>query len=168
MDWSYSPPYFCPFTETIADLSKRWCDSLPQDHPYSTVIQTSAGTSTLPLHLAPSAILPYNPKPPPSPVVYTDVYLDDFMVVTQQPRHLTTMHNLLRAVHSVFRDPPNSPRRVVVSQSKVDKGDATLSTMKRILGWDINTHTMTIHLPPHRLERLHALLHTFLGKTYTT
>jgi len=78
------------------------------------------------------------------------------------------MNNLLQAVHSVFCDSPDSPRRVVVSQSKVDKGDATLSTTKRVLGWDIDTKTMTIQLPPHRLERLHALLHKFLEKKNTT
>ena len=34
--------------------------------------------------------------------------------------------------------------RQVNSQSKLDKGDASFSIEKRILGWDFNTHTMTI------------------------
>jgi len=169
MGWAYSPPYFCAFTETIADLSNRR-GTLLRDHPYHHITsqQPSVGSQQLPLQFDHAAILPYNPGVPAAPVAYTDVYLDDFMVVTQQPRHMTTLNRLLQAVHTVFSDPPHSPRRLVVSQSKVDKGEATLSTKKRILGWDIDTHTMTIHLPPHRLERLHALLHNFLGKTYTT
>jgi hypothetical protein len=168
MGWSFSPPYFCAFTETIADLSNHRGGHLTTDHPYRHIIQTCANTPSLPLTFDPAAILPYNPNLPASPIAYTDVYLDDFMVVAQPPRHLTTMNTLLQAVHSVFCDSSDSPRRVVVSQSKVEKGDATLSTTKRILGWDIDTRTMTIHLPPHRLDRLHELIQKFLTKKYTT
>jgi hypothetical protein len=37
---------------------------------------------------------------------------------------------------------------------KVAKGNATFSTSKCILGWDLDTHHMTIHLPQHRLQTL--------------
>jgi hypothetical protein len=49
-----------------------------------------------------------------------------------------------------------------LSQSKLDKGDATWSTHKRILGWDLDTSTMTLQLPAHRLIRLHDAIQTFL------
>jgi hypothetical protein len=90
------------------------------------------------------------------------------MLVAQHPQHLAAMHNLLHHLHTIFRDDAASPRHQIVSQSKVNKGDATFSTVKRILSWDIDTARMTLHLPPHRLERLENLLHTFLDKRYTT
>jgi hypothetical protein len=97
-----------------------------------------------------------------------DVYLDDFMVLAQAPRHTATLENLLHHLNTVFRDVPQSPRKSVVSQSKVEKGDATLSTQKRILGWDVNTESMTVHLPSHRADRLRELLHTFADKRYAS
>jgi hypothetical protein len=59
-------------------------------------------------------------------------------------------------------------RRQIVSHSKVLKGDATLQTKKRLLGWDIDSENLTIQLPPHRQERLQDLIHTFLQKKVTT
>jgi hypothetical protein len=38
------------------------------------------------------------------------------------------------------------------------KGDACWSTRKRLLGWNVDTATETLHLPPHRLARLYELL----------
>ena len=38
------------------------------------------------------------------------------------------------------------------------KGDACWSTYKRILGWDIDTVNLTLHLPPRRLTRLQEVL----------
>ena len=37
-------------------------------------------------------------------------------------------------------------------------GDAAWSTRKRILGWDLDTVTETLHLPPHRRDRLNEVL----------
>jgi hypothetical protein len=32
-------------------------------------------------------------------------------------------------------------------QIKLEKGDATFATVKRILGWDVDTHKMQLSLP---------------------
>jgi hypothetical protein len=168
MGWALSPPYFCAFTETCADMANRH----PQQphactHPHRAVMQqNSALVTPPPFH--PTAILPYQTSLPKHPLSYTDVYIDDFMLVAQHPQQSATMQNLLHHLHTIFRDDAASPRRHIVSQSKVDKGDATFATVKRILGWDIDTVRMTLHLPPHRLERLEHLLHTFHHKRYTT
>jgi hypothetical protein len=69
---------------------------------------------------------------------------------------------------TLFKDSNRSPRRPVVSTSKVNKGDATFSTQKRILGWDIDSANLTISLPPHRVERLEHILHNCLAKKHTT
>jgi hypothetical protein len=42
------------------------------------------------------------------PCAYTDVYIDDFMVIAQQPHCMPTMNNLLTAIHQVFIDIPAS------------------------------------------------------------
>jgi hypothetical protein len=44
---------------------------------------------------------------------------------------------------------------------KLQAGDCSWGTMKLILGWIIDTVTMTITLPPHRIERLAAILEAF-------
>ena len=67
----------------------------------------------------------------------------------------------LGAIDDIFRpltpdDPPHC--REPASVKKMLKGDAAWATQKRILGWDVDTVQATLHLPPHRLERLHTLL----------
>ncbi len=139
------------------------------DHPYQYALQP---VSTVPLptrafHL--SAIFPF--RPPPSqrtPLTYTDVYLDDFMLLTQDPTPSHASNKLLTHMSTIFNEPTDSPRRAVVSQSKVLKGDATFTTSKCILGWEIDSATMTISLPPHRVDRLRELLQDALSRTHTT
>jgi len=166
MGWSLSPPYFCSFTETCADLTNSVPVLLPT-HPYqdATVPQLDLPLQTT---FHPAALFPHNSRPPPAPLSYADVYIDDFMLIAQPPAHERVMHNLLHHIHSVFKDPPSSPRRAVVSASKIGKGDATFSTQKTLLGWLVDSHTMTVHLPPHRVQRLEALLTSTLDSTYTT
>jgi hypothetical protein len=162
MGWRDSPTYFCAFTETCADLCNAMTPS-PISHPYDIPQPTHNTTS-----FAPSVIWPYNPWPPTHPLTHTDVYLDDFMLLTQPPSHLQAMDNLLGHLHSVFQDPADSPRRIVISQSKVQKGDAILSTQKRLLGWDNDSEKMEIRLPPHGIDRLCDLLLTFTQGKHTT
>ena len=49
-------------------------------------------------------------------------------------------------------------RRKPTSLKKLEKGDCSWSTIKVILGWIIDTVTMTIQLPPHRIEKLSEIL----------
>jgi len=166
MGWSLSPPYFCAFTETCADLTNSYQPCHPE-HPYFNVT-TRQQQNDLHEAFSHTAQFPYNPHQPEHPLSYNDVYIDDFMLVAQRPNHLPLMDTLLHHLHSIFRDPLGSPRRAVISESKVNKGEATFETRKTILGWDLNTQTMTMHLPPHRVQRLSALLHSALASTYTT
>jgi hypothetical protein len=48
-----------------------------------------------------------------------------------------------------------------ISVKKLLKGDAHWATTKTILGRDVNTKSMTITLPKHRLARLDDLLDMF-------
>jgi len=69
---------------------------------------------------------------------------------------------LLHAIDSVFR--PNNFYddefccEPVVSLKKLRKGDCSWSTIKKVLGWIIDTVAMTMQLPPHRQERLGEIL----------
>jgi hypothetical protein len=74
------------------------------------------------------------------------------------------MNNLLHQLYAVFHDPLPHLRCQTVSQSKLEKGDTVFSTNKRVLGWDINTSTMTLQLPEHCLQSLHILLSTIQSK----
>jgi hypothetical protein len=166
MGWSLSPPYFCAFTETCTDVTNH-DRPLHLQHPFHAASQTQLDLPTQ-TTFSPTAIFPYNPTPPDARLQHADVYIDDFMLAAQAPKHTDLMHRLLHHINTVFSDHPTSPRRLIVSESKIMKGDATFSTFKRFLGWDLDTYNMTIHLPKHRLERLDALLHSTLASTHTT
>jgi hypothetical protein len=130
-------------------LNKTQCCSLPQHrtfHPTATVL----ASLTAP------------------PLDYTDVYTDDFMIMAQPPLHLPAMNRLLHTIDSVFQDDIVTNRGQIVSQSKLQKGDATFSSTKRILGWDLDTSTMTLHLPPARVQQLQTLLEATLCKKRTS
>jgi hypothetical protein len=159
MGWNGSPPFFCAFTETGADLANHRLRCSPPFpiHPLETVIQTTP----FPWECAftPSAHLPPLAFPPPAPLQYVDVYIDDFIALAQLPTAHNTMRTLLHTIHNVFHDVPDSGRRPVISLKKLAKGDAAWSCQKQVLGWNIDTENMTLALPTHRQERLAQLLH---------
>ncbi len=166
MGWNLSPPYFCAFPETCADLT----NSHPVTHtchPFGNAAVPQITTPTQP-EFAIDAILPFNPSPPETPLGYADVYMDDFLLAAQRPLHTKVMQTLLHHLSSMFADKDTSPRRLIVSASKVAKGDATFSTSKCILGWNVDTHRMTIHLPEHRLHRLQSVVENTLARPHTT
>lgn len=90
MGWSLSHPYFCAFTETCADLSNAILPVTPT-HPYATAVQPQAELPT-PSNFHPLAQFPYNPSLPRCPLAYTDVYIDDFLLLAQCPCHTSLMH----------------------------------------------------------------------------
>jgi hypothetical protein len=166
MGWSQSPPYFCAFTETCADLANAPPPPSPLPHPLYAATQCASTTVVEQFH--PSAVLMTHQPYPSEPLRCVNVYIDDFMAVAQRPQQAPVMHRLLHCIDQVFRDDESSPRRQIISQSKLDKGDATWSTARRILGWDLDTATMTIRLPDHRLSRLKAAIQDLLPKRRTS
>jgi hypothetical protein len=146
MGWQQSPPYFCAFTETCADLANTQVASNPT-HPYAYVLDAQHLTPHLARDDAPTAAWPHIQQLPPTPLQLVDVYLDDFIVMAQKPNHIAAMNNLLHHIDSVFRDTPGGVRRPLISQSKVAKGDATFSHQKIVLGWSVDTQRMEVSLP---------------------
>jgi hypothetical protein len=142
MGWKASPPYFGAFIETCADLSNHRAPPL-HNHPFAYAFHQHAAHA-VDLPCEPNTILLFNPLPPPEPLQYTDVYIDNFMLLAQKPKQIATMNTLLHHLNTIFHDPKDSPRCSIVLESKVTKGDATFSMAKRLLGWDIQSHDLTI------------------------
>ena len=96
------------------------------------------------------------------PVSYVDIFVDDFVGLAQGSSNSRRVRRILmHAIDDVFRpleSSDNAYRRAPVSVKKLAKGDCSWSTIKLVLGWIINTVSMTIHLPPHRVERLAEIL----------
>jgi len=158
MGWLHSPPYFCAYTETITDIANT-CQP-PPTHPLLPQTQCCS----LPQHkkFHPSATILGSSSAPP--LQYTDVYIDDFMILAQRPLNLPAMNRLLHTIDTVFHDDDTTNHRQIVSQSKIQKGDATFSTSKTILGWELDTQTMTLQLPSSRLQQLQTLLENTIHK----
>jgi len=163
MGWAPSPPYFCAFTETSTDIVNNWL-SQPDPPLQPHRLEDATQTQPLPQHdiiLAPL----WQPSLPTKPLASVDVYIDDFLLAAQRPELTKTMQSTLHAIDSVFYDDPQSTRRPVISTSKLQKGDASWDTKKRILGWDLDTVTQTIHLPAHRLARITDILALLLDQS---
>ncbi|KAL3810349.1 hypothetical protein ACHAXA_003078 [Cyclostephanos tholiformis] len=192
MGWKNSPPIFSTATETIADLAntRLVAGATAQPHPLDDLAESIQSLVPLP-PTCPSHV-PSIPRDPALPrlgerLSYIDVFVDDFVGIAQDAPDSSSNRRrvrriLLHAVDDVFRPlkPNDSPtRQEPVSLSKLQKGDCSWSTMKSVLGWIIDTSTLTIHLPSHRAARLAEILasiprtqrrtsitkwHTVLGK----
>jgi len=167
MGWSESCPYFCMATETIADATNKQprCSfsTLPHAQDVLAAAQDQLGGPTAISSTLPAPLLPQHP------IDYTDVYIDDFMLLAQTHRVATTLRRrLFHNIHKIFR--PNTteestaspPRREPISEKKLAEGDCSWDTKATLLGWLVDSVAGTLRLPPHRHERLHALIDSLL------
>jgi hypothetical protein len=181
MGWTNSPPIFSTATETVADLANMRLHQLltPLPHHLDTLAASIPSPPPAPptdmsllLHIERDPSLPSADRP----LAYNDVFVDDFVAAAQQspprpidePGEPAPIDNLqrvrrilLHAIDDVFRplepsDPPE--RREPVSVKKLKAGDCSWGTIKLVLGWIIDTTTLTLRLPPHRINRLAELL----------
>jgi hypothetical protein len=167
MGWAQSPPFFCAFTETIADVTNSTSTPTPSTylpHPLLAPSKTSDSPTSTAFH--PTATVLGSPNAPP--LAYTDVYVDNFITLAQRHHHLSTLSALLHTIDAVFPNPPNTVHQPVISAKKMAQGDMSFSTQKRILGWDVDMHSMTLHLPPHRLQNLCQLILPLLHQHRTS
>jgi hypothetical protein len=72
MGWTHSPPYFCAYTETIADIANQ---TPPRDHPDHPLLSTTQCGAT-PQHEAfhPTAVTLGHTDD--NPLSFTDRFLD--------------------------------------------------------------------------------------------
>ena len=126
--------------------------------PKSTSGHNSKCHPSVPVPLDRDPSLPSQSRP----LSYIDIFVDDFIGLAQDLTNERRVRRiLLHAIDDVIRplsESDNVHRREPVSLKKLRQGDCSWSTVKLILGWVIDTVSMTIHLPPHRLERLGEIL----------
>jgi hypothetical protein len=163
MGWGQSPPYFCAFTETIADLADAALHSTHDfsEHPLELISQAHA----VPVNPFEPTILRPPTAPLHRPLSLVDVYVDDFIGLAQHPFATHTLRALLHSIDKVFRGhpvPDDKPcRKTTISSSKLATGNGAWSTRKTILGWDIDTAAGAIGLPDHKADRLRHILQHF-------
>lgn len=166
MGWVESPPYFTVLTETACDRANDLLRTRT-DKRLNQVHRLEAVASTPPADAEP--FVAHARRLPPTihaqgraPVAKVDVYVDDFLLMAQTAsQRRQVLRATLAGIDEVLRPvSPSDPshRKEPASLKKMLKGDACWDTRKRILGWDIDTQALTLRLPVHRLERLHALL----------
>ena len=165
MGWVESPPYFTMLTETACDLANQAMSQygrLPEHRLEAAANTPPAEHSEV---LVPSTWAQDNTHfvgPATAPLAKADVYVDDFLLVAQTKRHQRRLlRATLHAIDDVLRPlqlDDSSMRKEPTSVKKLKQGDAFWSTQKRFLGWDLDTIAGTLSLPPHRCERLYALL----------
>ena len=169
MGWVEFPPYFTVLTETACDLAnaalktRQPLSRLRTAHRLEAPVADTPPDDTNPCtsfqEVVPRSTLQGHNRPP---VAAEDVYVDDFLLLAQTGhQQQKVMRAALTAIDDVFRplapsDPPS--RKEPASVTKMLKGDAFWSPHKRILGWDIDTRTDTLNLPPHRIAQLYEVL----------
>ena len=171
MGWVESPPYFTSLTETACDLAndtlRARCTKCARDNTAHRLEQVAAtpppdAVSVAKRGEATRGTRAEHRRRGRPPLAAVEVYVDDFLLAAQTAsQRQQVLRTTLNAIDSVFRpleatDPIH--RTEPASVKKMVKGDASWSTTKRILGWDIDTRASTLSLPPHRLQRLYELL----------
>jgi hypothetical protein len=120
---------------------------------------------TTPAAKAPDVASTHTPTYTIKPLALHDLYMDDFISLVQgnTKRRTQVKRSLLHSLDEVFRalSPGDNPnRQEPTSVKKLLKGDGRWATRKVVLGWVLDTVAKTIELPPHRIARLHDLLHS--------
>lgn len=181
MGWTNSPPLFCAATETITDTTNKMLlqnKQISKPHHLES-LANSRPPKRMPDPPPPDAKIavpvPTVPDPHLNParrrrLKHVDVYMDDFIGAAQGSKAArdNVRRVLMTVVDDVFRpsDASDGPsRKEPISVKKLRQGDAAWSTQKEVLGWLIDTESMTLRLTPRRRDRLHALLHKELPRS---
>ena len=165
MGWTESPPAFCAGTETAADLSNQKLleQEQVQPHRLEELADTPPDGETAPT----TCTTFHGPMSPrafdDTPTEYVDVYVDDLLAQIQgdQAARKRVTRVILHSLDEVFRplEPDDLPeRQEPVSSRKLEKGDGYMSTTKTMLGWLVDSRTMTIQLTARRYTRLLEIL----------
>jgi len=171
MGWALSPPYFCSFTETAADIANAAIQQHTRPaftHPLEIQYQNPAHPVMLDTAYSPTCVHPPGLLST-TQLQYVDIYIDDFLGLAQQPCLQPTLHHIVQGIFQIFRDEPHPDdppdRRHIISEMKLAKGDAAWSTQKIILGWLLDTAKGTLSLPSHKAARLRLILAEAKQKT---
>jgi hypothetical protein len=165
MGWTESPPWFCAFTETIADLTNvdlQRNKRVPA-HPLgeAAAITDFAVQDEQAVRPIPKS---HKPLTYQRPLKKMEVFVDDFVGMGQDhpSNPLTNQRAVLsHNIDKVFRpnrSTDNQWRKEPQSQSKMAKGDASWHTVKEALGWNWGATTKTLQLKEKRVSKALTLL----------
>ena len=147
MGWSESPPFFCAATETARDIAQSvLMRAHPPAHPLEHVMLN---------HQQPTQ---YAPQFDPTACTLIEVYIDDFILITQstnKPHLLHVARTALHAIDDIFPGPDitGSTMQPPISYKKLQE-EGVWATTNEILGWQFDGTHRTIQLPPHKADLL--------------
>ena len=170
MGWTESPPWFCAFTETVADLTNEDLRRNKRFVPHPSaelagaldfVVEDSHETRPIPR----SHQSPLHKKP----IHKVEVFVDDFIGIGQDhPQNPLSNQRaaLSHNIDKIFR--PNRPgdlkyRKEPQSQTKMAKGDASWHTLEEALGWNWGAKSKTLQLKPKRAKKAIALVNEVIN-----
>jgi hypothetical protein len=146
-------------SETIADLANTLIQNQHWDHhhlfdPLSEQVDHPISLpDTIPFHAA----KPTSVFIPPNPLGKIDIYIDDTIGIAPDilDNVNRTSKSIPLAIHSIARPLDSSdiiPRKDIISLKKFS-AEGRMEETKTILGWIINTRSLTISLPPDKHNR---------------
>ena len=136
MGWKESPPLFCLASETARDVIVSLFEENLPPHPFENQM-----IGKLPKH-APT---------PQQATIFMEVYVDDFIGITNDisvTNILQVLRSMLHRIHSIFPPPRISHHGGCdpILETKLDKNKGQWATIKEILGWTIDGNNRTIQL----------------------
>ena len=153
MGWAESPPFFCAAaTETARDVIEQFYKqyhNIPA-HPLEKHLldnETEQRTEIFPQH----------------PTTCIEVYVDDFIVATNNTlaNHLQHLARaILHGIHSVFPPPSVTGHTVEdpIAMKKLLQLEGLFQHKKEILGWEFDGKNYTIALPTKKCQRINDLI----------
>lgn len=166
MGWKHSPAYFCAASSTARDVAA-----------------TMAGIDQPARHVAPHPLenmiafpteeemrvdAEREQRSRPVPWANIEVFVDDFILMSQETRHMRQLSRAaLHGLHSVF-PPPSVTNHVggkdPVSIKKLRRGDADWTIRKEVLGWLLDGMSRCISLPQDKYRAIRAELKALTRK----
>ena len=161
MGWCESPPFFCASSETARDVIDNFAksDQLLLPHPFENMMLPTEA------HEPPGVV------PPLSPETLIEVFVDDFIGITNDAtlKHLRYLSRaMLHGIHTVFppTDVSGHNGQDPISEKKLQQEEGRWCTKKEILGWIIDGRNYTIQLPPAICQKICNLIKKILKQDY--
>ena len=160
MGWCKSPPLFCSGSEMARDLMEklRTMELPPRNFEAITMEQ-------FPL------VDTYNT--PYEKVTLSEVYVDNFIAMSNDLRHQYLLHTsraMLHGIHAIFLPPAVTGHNSFdpIAEAKLCKGEGMWDITKELLGWEFDGHEGTIRLPLLKCKNICTLLRKIFKKKRIT
>jgi hypothetical protein len=179
MGWTDSPPFFGSATETARDVIE-WLISSPTElppHPLEVHICNHKLGTSLGAELGKNSENNKRIKLGSSvgtehgDIDLIEVYVDDFIIATNNLNHEHLQHlarSVLHGVHSLFPPPAISKHsgEDPVSIKKLSGGEGVFAYNKEILGWIFDGNNYTIYLPPSKTSKIIKTIKSTIKKQH--